>query len=220
MFCPCCGGHFRTFLPSARGKRPNTMCPRCLSLERHRLYWMFLKDRTNFFTLGLKVLHFAPELCLYAAFRKQANLDYVPADLNSPLAMQTIDITQIPYPDNTFDVILCSHVLEHVSEDRQAIREMFRVLKPGGWGIVQPPIDTGRTATLEDPAIVSPEDRQRFYGHDDHVRLYGLDYKDRLEEAGFHVNVDYYVQTLDPGIVEACALPANEAIYFCSKSED
>lgn len=217
MICPCCGGHFRTFLPSSLAKRPNSMCPRCLSLERHRLYWVYLERQTNFFTAPLKVLHFAPELCFYNTFRKLPNLDYVPADIQSPLAMETIDITRIPYPDKTFDVVLCSHVLEHVPEDRKAMRELFRVLKPGGWGIIQTPIDTSRATTLEDPTITTPEEKQRVYGHDDHVRLYGRDYKDRLEAAGFQVTLDNFTSTLDTETIERYGLPADEPLYVCTR---
>lgn len=144
-----------------------------------------------------------------------SNLDYISADLNSPMAMVKMDITNILYEDNSFDVILCSHVLEHVVDDRKAMRELFRVLKPGGWGILQVPIL--RDKTFEDPSIVSPEDRERIFGQKDHVRIYGRDYKDRLEEAGFTVKVDGYVRELGDDKIKKHGLSEDQDIYFCAK---
>jgi predicted SAM-dependent methyltransferase len=146
-----------------------------------------------------------------------SNLDYVSADINSPLAMVKMDITNIPCEDNSFDTILCSHVLEHVMDDQKAMRELFRVLKPEGWAILQVPIDCERDKTFEDPNIVSPEDREKFFGLSDHVRVYGLDYKDRLEKAGFKVKVDHYVKNLGDDMVEKHRLWRGEDIYFCTE---
>lgn len=215
--CPCCNGHFRQFLPSASSRRPNVVCPRCLSLERHRLLWLYLQERTNLFIEPLKLLHIAPELCFYHAFRKLPKLNYLPADLDSPLAAVSVDITDIPYNDGTFDVIICNHVLEHIDEDRKAISELYRVLKPGGWAILQSPLDTKRSQTFEDLAVVSPQDRKAYYGHDDHRRIYGLDYKDRLESAGFTVKIDGYVRELGEDVIQKYRLTRNEDIYFCAK---
>lgn len=214
--CPCCGGSFRMFLTSSVHHRANSMCPRCLSLERHRLLWLYLTEKTNFFSAPLKVLHFAPELC-FAKFRRLSNLDYTAADLNSPLAAEVIDITAIPYPDSTFDVILCNHVLEHIPDDRLAMRELYRVLKPEGWAILQSPLNPSQAITFEDPAINTPEQREQYYGHHDHKRLYGQDYKDRLSEAGFHVTVDDFVRHLDADVIATYGLMRDEAIYFCTK---
>lgn len=215
--CPCCGGHFRKFLTFGVKPRPNAQCPRYNSLERHRLIWLYLKNRTNFFSDNFKVLHFAPEYIFQKTFKSLPNLEYINVDLNSPLAMIKIDITNVPFKDNYFDVILCSHVLEHVMDDQLAMRELFRVLKPGGWAILQVPIDFKRDKTFEDPNIVSAEDRARIFGQKDHVRIYGRDYKDRLEKAGFTVKVDNYVRQLGTDVIKKYSLMKEQGIYFCIK---
>ncbi len=215
--CPCCGGHFRKLRPFGRPARENAWCPKCGSLERHRLLWLYLHDRTGLFDDDVRLLHFAPEKVLQDRIAPLPNVDYTSADLASPLAMAAVDIVDLPWPADTFDAILCSHVLEHIPDDRRAMRELLRVLKPGGWAILQVPLDRTRAGTYEDPAIVEPEDRERAFGQHDHVRVYGLDYADRLEAAGFDVTVDDYVRTLGPALVEKHALSKDEDIYFCSK---
>jgi SAM-dependent methyltransferase len=179
--------------------------------------WFYLKNQTNFFCESLKVLHFSPEYCLQKKFKKQPNLDYLSADLASPLAMTKIDITNIPYEDNTFDAILCSHVLEHIPDDRQAMKELLRVLKPGGWAILQVPIDRKREKTFEDPTVTSPEERERLFWQHDHVRLYGLDYPDRLRDVGFVVEVNNFVKNLEDETIEKYRLDKREDIYLCKK---
>lgn len=145
-----------------------------------------------------------------------SNIDYISADLSLPLAMVRMDITDIPYTDNYFDAILCSYVLEHIEDDRKAMEEILRVLKPDGWAILQVPLDRNRKQTFEDPNVVSPQERERLFLQHDHVRLYGLDYKDRLEEAGFKVKVDSYLKQLEKDTV--CQYGLNrENIYFCTK---
>jgi SAM-dependent methyltransferase len=217
FICPVCGGNFRKFKEAGLIPRANEKCPRCSSMKRHRFLWLYLKNKTNFFDENLKVLHIAPEYCFYQRFSNQKNLDYLSADLRSPLAMVKMDITNILYEENFFDVILCSHVLEHIPDDRKAMRELWRVLKPGGWAILQVPIDINRQKTFEDPTIKSPEERRRFYGLEDHVRLYGLDYKDRLEQAGFTVKVDEYVKELGSETIKKYSLVERQNIYFCTK---
>jgi predicted SAM-dependent methyltransferase len=224
--CPCCGGSFKEFISIERkfiAARPNNslmlneQCPRCDSWKRQRVLWLYLKNYTNFFREPLKVLHFAPEYCLQKKFKKQPNLDYISADLFSSLAMTKIDITDIPYPDNTFDVILCSHVLEHIPDDRKAMKELLRVLKPTGWAILQVPIDRKRDKTFEDPAVTSPQERERLFGQHDHVRFYGRDYQDRLRDAGFVVEVNNYIKDLEDETVEKYSLDKQEDIYLCKK---
>ncbi|MEJ2217489.1 MAG: methyltransferase domain-containing protein [Gemmatimonadota bacterium] len=217
FICPCCGGRFRKLRPFGVRRRQNAWCPKCGSLERHRLLWLFLRDRTNLFSEDVRLLHFAPEKVLQDLIAPLHNVDYTSADLDSPHAMTAVDIVDLPWAADTFDAILCSHVLEHVPDDRRAMRELLRVLKPGGWAILQVPVDRDRPGTYEDPAITSPEERERAFGQHDHVRVYGLDYADRLEEAGFAVNVDGYVRTLPPAVAEKHALWSDEDIYFCSK---
>jgi predicted SAM-dependent methyltransferase len=219
VVCPVCGGQFSRFLSFGLDKRPNAQCPRCGCLERHRLLWLYLKDRTRFFEQSLKVLEFAPTLVLQRRFRRMKNLDYVSADLSSSVAMLRMDITQINFPDDRFDAIICYHVLEHVLDDRKAISELFRVLKPGGWAILQSPIDMTRDETFEAPDVTSPQDRERVFGQSDHVRIYGRDYRDRLEQAGFNVRLDDYVRDLGPEQAVKCGLMTGEKIHFCTKPD-
>ncbi|MGL5080475.1 MAG: class I SAM-dependent methyltransferase [Microcoleaceae cyanobacterium] len=218
VICPCCEGQFNQFLPAGVDGRINSECPRCVSRERHRLIWLYLQNRTNFFRDRLKVLHIAPELLFQKKFSQMSNLDYVSADLESPLAMVKMDITQIPDGDNTFDVILCNHVLEHIPDDHKAMQELHRVLKPRGWAILQVPIDLNRTTTFEDPTVTSPEERERLFGQKDHLRWYGQDYQDKLTAAGFIVKVDDYVKTLDAETIQKYGLRTDHDIYFCTKA--
>ena len=217
--CPVCQGNFRKLLPYGVRARPNAQCPGCGSLERHRLLWLYLKERTGFFTRNLRVLDVAPMPVLQQRWRKLPNLDYLSVDIASPTAMVQMDITDMKFPEHQFDCILCYHVLEHIPDDRKAMQELFRVLKPGGWAILQSPIDSTRTTTLEDPSISTPEERERAFGQSDHVRVYGLDYKDRLGSAGFIVRVDSYVKQLPGVIVERYRLYGDEDIYFCVKPD-
>jgi SAM-dependent methyltransferase len=215
--CPCCGWHFRKFLPfGVMVKRPNALCPRCGALERHRLLVLYLKNRTDIFVHPLRVLHFAPESIFLKIFGRMPLLRYVTADLSSASADVKTDITNISCKDNSVDVVLCNHVLEHVADDQKAMRELCRVLRPGGWAILQTPMDRERSKTFEDPTIVSPEARERAFGQRNHVRIYGRDYKERLEKAGFSVKVDCYFQELAPDIVKKYGLQ-DEEIYFCTK---
>lgn len=217
--CPICEIGYRKFLPYGRlNPRPNALCPDSLSLERHRLMWLYLKDKTNFFTQPQKLLHIAPELCFIKKFKSMENLDYTTADLESPLADVKMDVHHIPFDDNTFNVVFCNHVMEHVDDDIKAMSEIYRVLKPGGWAIIQSPQDYHREETLEDPSITDPKERERVYWQSDHVRLFGMDYGKRLEKAGFSVIEDRYVMELPEETVKRYALPPKEIIYFCAKN--
>lgn len=188
-----------------------------MSLERHRLLWLYLKEKTNFFTSNIRFLHIAPEYCFIKRFKKQANLEYITGDLISPWADVKMDVHDIPFDTNSFDAVMCNHVLEHVEDDTKVMREFFRVIKPGGWGIFQVPIDYKRKTTLEDPAINTPELREKHYWQRDHVRLFGLDYADKLRNAGFDVTEDDYIHQLPSEMVQRFALPKDEIIYFCKK---
>jgi len=216
--CSVCGSEFRKFLPYGRSGRDNALCPNCLALERHRLIYLYLQRKTNFFKDNLKLLHVAPEYCFIDRFEKMKNLDYITADIESPLAKVKMDIHQIPFEDNTFDVAFCNHVMEHVDDDIKAMSELYRVLKPGGWAIIQSPQDWSRATTFEDPTITDPKEREKHYWQDDHLRLFGRDYGKRLEKGGFKVTEDRFVMNeLTPEEVKRFALPANEVIYFCRK---
>lgn len=186
---PIDGRGFRKFMPYGYEKpRENVLSPSTLSLERHRLLWLFLRDHTPFLTAAdQEVLHIAPEQSFYKRFKKMDNLNYTTADLYSPLAEVKADIRDLPFGDDRFDVVLCNHVLEHIPEDRKAMEELYRVMKPGGWGVFQVPQDLGRALTFEDDSITDKRERARIFGQYDHVRIYGRDYFDRLREVGFEV---------------------------------
>ena len=215
---PVDGRRFRTFLPYGyETPRDNVLSPSTLSLERHRLLWLYLTRETGFFTEPLRVLHFAPEQAFYRRFRKQENLEYLTTDLNSPLADVKADICDLPFESDRFDVILCNHVLEHIPEDRKALSELFRVMRPGGWGIFQVPQDLSRESTFEDPGITDPEERRRVFGQYDHVRVYGRDYFDILREAGFEVAAVDYTGTLGPEAIDRYRLAKGELIPLVRK---
>ncbi len=215
---PITGRTYRKLLPYGRiHSRPNALAPHSMSLERHRLIWLYLKEKTNFFSDKLKVLHIAPEYCFIKRFGKMNNLDYTTADLNSPWAKVKMDVQSIPFPDNTFDAIICNHVLEHVPNDKRAMQELFRVMKAGGFGIFQVPVDLTLEKTLEDDAINTPLLREKHYGQRDHLRLYGRDYPERLMNMGFSVIEDDFVKSLPQHLAERYALPTHEVIYLCEK---
>lgn len=218
--CPICLSKYSKFLPYGRESRANALCPNCLALERHRLIWIYLKDQTRFFSDPLKMLHIAPELCFIGRFEKMQNLEYITADIESPLAKVKMDIHDIPFEDNSFDVIFCNHVLEHVEDDIRAMSEMKRVLKPGGWAILQIPFFYPlRDTTYEDKSITDPKDREREFGQDDHVRMYGKDYGQRLASVGFDVKEDDFVRYLPEELVRRHALPIKEIIYKVTKKQ-
>jgi len=215
---PIDGKSFRNFLPYGYGKqRNNALSPSTLSLERHRLLWLYLKNETDFFSAKLRVLHFAPEQAFYKRFRKLKNLDYITTDLNSPLADVKADICNLPFKDNEFDVILCNHVLEHIPDDTKAMQELYRVLKPGGMGIFQIPQDLSRETTFEDDTITDKKERAKIFGQYDHVRVYGRDYFDKLRSIGFKVDeVDYTAKLSSEDISRYC-LAKGEIIPVCFK---
>lgn len=217
--CPICKKHFRSFLPYGNCGYSNRLCPGCLSLERHRLIWLYLKNFTNFFNDNLKVLHIAPEQPFIYRFRKCKNLNLQTADLLSPLSDMHFDIMKIPLDDNLYDVILCNHVLEHVENDFIAMKELYRVMKPGGWAILQVPIDTQRNLTYEDKTIIDPKEREKAFGQYDHVRLYGLDYLQRLESAGFEVENFDICKYLNPELISRYRLNKSELLYIARKKK-
>ncbi|WP_298498697.1 class I SAM-dependent methyltransferase [uncultured Algibacter sp.] len=210
---PIDGKGFKTFLPYGYGKqRNNVLSPSTLSLERHRLLWLYLKNETNFFSAKLKVLHFAPEQAFYKRFKKMDNLDYVTTDLNSPLADVKADICNLPFKENEFDIILCNHVLEHIPDDTKAMQELYRVLKIGGMGIFQIPQDLNRAVTFEDDSITDKKERAKIFGQYDHVRIYGLDYFEKLRKIGFKVSEVDYTTKLTNSEIEAYCLAKGEII--------
>ena len=217
---PIDGKSFRKFLPYGYGKqRENALSPSTLSLERHRLMWLFLKDETNFFTSTkkLKTLHIAPEQCFLDIFRKQKNLGYITSDLESPIADVKADICDLPFKDNEFDVVFCNHVLEHIPDDKKAMQELYRVLKKGGFGIFQIPQDLSRTTTFEDDSITDKKERAKIFGQYDHVRVYGRDYFDKLRSVGFKVDEVDYTKKITLEKLERFCLMKGEILPVCYK---
>jgi SAM-dependent methyltransferase len=212
--CPVCRSHFRKFMSYGyHTVRKNALCPKCLSLERHRLIWLYLKEKTTFFSELHKVLHIAPEQCFEERFRKMENLTYITADLDSPIADYSCDVQHLPFQDNEFDVIICNHVLEHVDNDHLAMGEILRVMKPEGFAILLVPIDFSRTETYEDPSITSPKDRAKHFLQYDHKRLYGTDFPSRLRNAGFTIREKNFLDEVDEIRKNRFALPAAECMY-------
>ena len=210
---PIDGKQFKSFLPYGYGKqRHNVLSPSTLSLERHRLLWLYLKNETDFFSAEKKVLHFAPEQCFLKRFKTLKNLEYTTTDLKSPIADVKADICNLPFDDNSYDVILCNHVLEHIPDDTKAMQELYRVLKPGGYGVLQIPQDLSRANTFEDESITDKKERARIFGQYDHVRVYGRDYFDKLRGIGFKVEEVDYTATLSEADISQYCLAKDEII--------
>ena len=215
---PIDGKSFKKFLPYGyEDQRENVLSPSTLSLERHRLLWLYLKNESAIFSAPLKLLHFAPEQAFYKRFRKMKNLEYTTTDLNSPLADVKADICNLPFDDNSFDFILCNHVLEHIPDDTKAMKELYRILRPGGTAILQIPQDLQRANTFEDNSITSRKERAKIFGQYDHVRVYGRDYFDKLRSIGFKVEEVDYTQTLSASEIDTFRLAQGEIIPVCTK---
>ncbi|MEG1700797.1 MAG: methyltransferase domain-containing protein [Alistipes sp.] len=219
--CAVCGAHYRRFMPYGYVQsRPDALCPNCLSLERHRLLWLYLTRETDLLQRFPRTLHIAPEVCilrhLKPHFANHAG-QYITADLESPLADLHFDVQQIPLTDASVEVVICNHILEHVADDRQALRELYRILKPNGWGIVLSPVDLSYIHTYQDDSITSPEERTRIFGQYDHRRIYGADYAERLREAGFTVEDIDYAARFTPAERTQYALPPDH-IYLVRKT--
>jgi len=233
LYCPFCGKCSEKFLPTGLGipvlkeknvvgggYRLNAMCPHCHSIDRERLIFLYLKkEKCVLFSENLKVLHVAPEMNLQKVLLAQSNIEYLSVDLNSPLATVRMDITDMKYEDDSFDVVICNHVLEHISDDRKAMAELYRVLKPNGWAILQVPISLSLYQTYEDPLVKSPEEREKIFGQNDHVRIYAKDYQDRLKEAGFSVEIYSFAEGFGESAIRKYGLIKDENIYICSKTE-
>ena len=215
---PIDGKSYRRFLPYGYAKvRENVLAPGTLSLERHRLFWLYLKNETTFFSAPLRVLHFAPEQAFVQKFKKQKNLSYTTTDLNSPIADVKADICDLPFKDNSFDFIICNHVLEHIPDDTKAMQELYRVLAPSGTAIVQVPYDAKREITFEDNTITDQSERTRIFGQYDHLRVYGMDYFKKLSSIGFDVNALDYTSSISSDDIERYRLCKGELLPVCKK---
>lgn len=217
VYCPICENSFRRFLRYGYPHRENVQCPQCGSLERHRLLWQYVVKHTDLLhNHTQRMLHVAPEVCLEKRFKQHLGTGYLTADLVNPRAMVKMDVTNIGYPDQTFDIVYCSHVLEHVQQDRKALSEFYRVLKNSGWAIILVPITSQKT--FEDASITSEIDRAKVFGQADHVRCYGLDYIDRLRDAGFFVEVFKIRDIVCDNEAKKMRLTDDSGeIYFCTK---
>lgn len=220
--CPCCESTYSRFRPH-RG-REHARCPGCGALERHRLLWLFLTEKTDLLTRRGTMLHIAPEYALMRRLSALEGLDYLTGDLDSPLADRALDVMDLPFADESFDFLICNHVLEHVEDDRRALAEIHRVLEPGGWAILMCPVDGRLAKTVEDPAARTPAERHRLFGQSDHLRLYGRDYATRLAEAGFDVSGDHYLEELDEPRIRRLGLRreddeafGDERVFRCVK---
>lgn len=211
--CSVCERRFRKF---ARFHGENDQCPGCGSLMRHRAIVLYVQDVLHLAERRLSVFHVGPAESVRGRLSSLDSLDYLSADIEPGKADIAADITDLQFDAEAFDFVLCVHVLEHVPEDRKAISEMYRVLRPGGTALIMvPPSDLAVTA--EDPSVTSPSERERLFGQHDHVRLCGADYKARLEEPGFEVEVVDYPEQLGPETCARFGLRVGEPFYICDK---
>jgi len=215
---PIDGSSFRKFLSYGYNKiRKNALSPSTFSLERHRLLWLYLQNETDFFEKKMKVLHFAPEAAFLKKFKKLKNISYDTIDLDSPLADIKADICDLPIKNDSYDFILCNHVLEHIVDDEKAMKELYRVLKKGGTGIFQVPLNMSNKQTYEDFTITDPKERNKAFGQYDHVRVYGMDFFERLKNVGFKVEKCEYTSKLSEEKKTKYCLPKKEIIPVCRK---
>jgi SAM-dependent methyltransferase len=212
--CPCCEKTARRWIMVGE---QDPVCPHCSSGARHRLLALYLKERTPFFEAPLRVVHFAAEYCLMHRLACLPNLDYVPADLDPPRGAIRLDLTAIDLPTDSVDVVICSHVLEHVVEDEIAMGELRRIIRPGGQALIMVPVDRGRAVTYEDRTIVTPAARLAAFHQSDHVRIYGRDFPERLRSAGFAVEMQTAAQ-FEPWAQRRCGLPHHDCdpVYVCT----
>ena len=216
--CPCCGWRMRAFTQGGGSfrTRPAGYCPRCNAKARHRRVWLFLRERTTLLSAPHRVLEVAPHRSMSRALSRQPELDYVGVDLQ-PRDRATVrgDVTDLPLADEDFDVAICVHVLEHVEDDRSAIQELHRVLRPGGWALVNVPYDPANP-TYEDASVTTASARRAAFGEATHVRRYGTDLTERLAAVGFEVTVDHG-EDLGPETVAEHGLTTDESIFLCRK---
>ena len=226
VICPICSSKFKAFAPYGRNNRKNALCLNCGSLERHRLIWKYMNETLDFFhtTRNIRLLHFAPESVFYDSLSRMDNIEYLPCDLDpekypyqGEIKVQKIDITKIPYKNESFDFILCNHVLEHIPNDKLALAELFRVMKTEGGGIFQVPINYNHEETYEDFNLTTAERRISAFGQHDHVRVYGRDYKDKLAGVGFNVTADEFVKGFTSEELQKFGINSSELIYYCQK---
>lgn len=220
VVCVCCNARFKEFAPFGDNRRKNAWCPNCESLERHRLLWKYFEDKTNLFKRPVKMLHVAPETVFFKHFKDQKNIDYKPVDIFPhlyPKGTTYFDILDPIAPGDSFDVIICNHVFQYIEDDKKAMDNIYRLMKPGGWAILQVPINTSRTETYEDSSITDPAEREKAFGLKEHVRYYSYDYADKLRARGFNVTVDDYSKSFTDAEIYKYGFWKGDAIYYCTK---
>ena len=215
---PIDGSSYSKFLSYGyRSIRKNALCPGTLSLERHRLLWLYLDNETNILKSNLKVLHVAPEQIFFKKFKKFNHWNYLTFDINSPIADIKGDLKSMKFKDESFDLVICNHVLEHIEDDKMALEEIYRVLNINGIAILQVPINVNREKTFEDSKITSQYDREKYFGQYDHVREYGIDYKERIEQVGFQVEMINYSDNFSEEMIIRYGLLKNDLIPIAKK---
>lgn len=212
--CTVCG-HSGRFYALSYGYplAADNLCPNCLSLERHRALAIATSDNKLF--AGKDILHFAPEPGIMQFIREQGPKSYKTADFLKPDVDHKLDLQNIDMPDQSFDIVICSHVLEHVPDDRKAMSELRRILRPGGVAVVMVPLEEGLDETYEDPSVNTDAGRLVHFGQDDHVRMYGRDFRYRLRNAGFSLN-EWVSKS--PYVVKNGLRPG-ERVFFCTRNE-
>lgn len=219
--CPICNNTLRLYLPHGVKLRKNAKCPVCGSVVRQRTLWLYMQEHKDILGEGqdIKILHFAPERPVFNKISMIEGVDYYPVDINPEFygIRDVVDITNIQYEDNFFDLIICYHVLEHIPDDIKAMSELFRVLKPSGKALINVPFDKAREVTLEDEKYNTPELREKYYEQFDHVRLYGKDYVKRLEKVGFHVDTVHPNVNRSAHELKIYGVGADETIDICKK---
>lgn len=218
--CPVCKNTVRLFLPFGENQRFNAKCPVCGSLERHRALWLYFDNNIQLFDKkDMKILHFAPEGVFFNRFSIDDNIDYWPVDINPQQGKirKVVDITNITFADDSMDMIICNHVLEHIPDEKKAISELYRVLNPNGVAVLSVPIRMNRETTLENPEWNTPELRLKYYGQEDHVRIYGRDFADHLRAANFSVEVVDVSKEYSEEEMIRYGLKKGEQIYLCRK---
>jgi SAM-dependent methyltransferase len=213
--CPCCERRFRRLAPHGQPLRPDRACPNCRALQRHRVLWLYLLRELDILSRPYRVLHVAPERAIRRRLCSAPNLTYVTTDLGMAEAAVHSELSRLPFEDVCFDVVICSHVLEHVDHDQESMAEMHRVLAPTGRALVMVPVNPRFSETYEDPSITEPEARRQAFGHPGHVRYYGTDVTTRLEGSGFTVEPIDYVDHMPPGEAERIRASRGELIYVC-----
>ncbi len=234
VHCPCCQKGYKKFLPfpEAQKRAQNTKlshmigmgltghvyCPGCYSTERHRLLRLFHDQKFPVNKQQIHMLHFAPEETFASYYKSFPNIKYVTTDLFDPNVDVKADITDLPFEDNSFDAVICSHVLEHIPDDHKAMTEIYRILRSDCWAIFCVPMDPSLAITYEDASIVTQEEREKMFGQSDHVRIYGIDFQQRLSNAGFNVKIITFVDEFSDKEIQKYGLERNDRIYLSFKS--